>query len=88
MLDLPLRQLPEPYRQKIPTYVERERIALQEQSQIGVLAQRRVVSDLRDALFQRESSLSEELVFEPAKRVLLGDRRHDHARVVLAERFV
>lgn len=88
MLDLPLRQLPETPLARNPTYVEGECIALQEQSQISVLAQCGVVGDLRDALFQRKSSLSEELVFEPAKCVLLGDWRYDDPRVVMAERFV
>lgn len=72
------------YQQETSTYVEGKRIAFQEQSQIIILAQCGVVGDLRDALFQRKSSLSEELVFEPAKRVLLGDWRHDDPRVVMA----
>lgn len=70
------------------TYIQRESIALQKHLQVRIFAQNRVVRNFLNALLQRETSLSDELIVKPPKRVLLRYRWHHHARVVSGKSLV
>ena len=64
------------------TYVQRERVALQEELQVGIFAQDGVVGNLLNTSLQCHATVLNKLVVEPAKCVLLWDRRHHNTRVV------
>ncbi len=65
------------------TYIEREGIAFEEQLQIRVLLQHRVVRNLLNALLKRKSSMLQERRVEPVERALLGYGRDHDAGVVV-----
>ena len=73
---------------KIITHIQRECIALQEQFQIRILRQYRMICDLDNTLLEGSSPLLDKLPVETTKRALFRYRRDENAWVVLSKRLV
>lgn len=64
-------------------HIKRKAVALQEQPQVRIFAEYRVVGDLLYAFFQCQSSLPHKLIVEPTEGVLVGNRRDDYSWIVI-----
>ena len=73
---------------KIITHIQRECIALQEQFQIRILRQYRMICDLDNTLLEGSSPLLDKLAVETNKGALFRYRRDKNAWVVLSKRLV